>query len=343
MKTIYSAEHALHHGRGELTDGYLMPVVETPARAEMILARIREVGLGAVLAPRDFGRLPLAAVHDGAYLDFLEGAWDAWRAEHGEACDALPLIWPVRTLRALPPDHIDGRLGYYAMDAGTPITAGTWRAARASANVALTAASLVRDGAPAAFALGRPPGHHAAADLLGGYCFLNNAAIAAQWLREEGAERVAILDIDYHHGNGTQAIFSERSDVLFVSVHADPRQEFPYFLGHADETGDGSGEGFTANFPLAWGSTWATYAEALEAACRRVDAFGPDVLVVSLGVDTFEGDPISRFRLGSDAFPRIGARLAALRRPTALIMEGGYAVADIGVNTVGVLTGFEGE
>ncbi|RDD63113.1 histone deacetylase family protein [Ferruginivarius sediminum] len=342
MKTVYSENHHRQHGRGELTDGYLMPVVEKPERAEMILARVKAEGLGEVVAPHDFGREPLAAVHDAGYLDFLENAWDAWEAEHGGERDALPLIWPVRTLRQARPENIDGKIGYYAMDAGTPITAGTWQAATTSAKVSLTAASLVHAGAPSAFALGRPPGHHAAADLLGGYCFLNNAAIAAQWLRDQGVPRVAILDVDYHHGNGTQAIFDDRADVFFASIHADPRQEFPYFLGHADETGSGAGEGHTANFPLPWGTEWPAYAEALDAACRRIEDYGPDVLVVSLGVDTFERDPISRFRLSSGEFPRIGARLAGLKRPTVFVMEGGYAVEEIGVNALGVLAAFEG-
>lgn len=340
MKIVFSEAQRLHHGRGELTDGHLMPVVEMPRRADMILERAREVGLGEVIAPEDHGRAPLEAVHASDYLDFLETAWSAWEAERGGARDALPLIWPVRSLRNLRPEHIDGQLGYYAMDAGTPITEHTWVSASASANTAVSGAALIAGGDRTAFALCRPPGHHAARDQLGGYCFLNNAAIAAQWLRDQGSGRVAVLDVDYHHGNGTQAIFDDRADVLFVSIHADPRQEFPYFLGHADERGSGAGEGYTLNLPLAWGSDWGTYATALDAACARIHDFAPDVLVLSLGVDTFERDPISRFKLTGDAFPRIGARLAALGLPTLFVMEGGYAVEEIGVNAVGVLTGF---
>ncbi len=341
MNIVFSDEQRLHHGRGELGDGRLMPVVEMPRRAEMILARAREVGLGEVIAPEDYGRAPLEAVHAPDYLDFLETAWNDWEAEHGGEHDALPLIWPVRSLRNVPPDHIDGRLGYYALGATTPITAHTWRSATASANTALSAAALLAEGERAAFALCRPPGHHATRDQLGGYCFLNNAAIAAEWLRERGSARVAVLDVDYHHGNGTQAIFYDRPDVLFISTHADPRQEFPYFLGYSDECGAGAGEGFNLNLPLAWGSDWTAFAPALEAATSRIADFAPEVLVVSLGVDTFERDPISRFKLTSDAFPRVGAKLAALGLPTLFVMEGGYAVEEVGVNAVGVLTGFE--
>ena len=158
------------------------------------------------------------------------------------------------------PDYIDGRLGYYSFDAGVPITAGTWDAVQASADVALSGARTILDGATAAFSLCRPPGHHAASSAMGGYCYLNNAAIAAQYLVDQGRARVAILDVDYHHGNGTQEIFYERADVLFVSLHADPRVEYPYFLGHADERGAGAGLGFTRNYPLPFGTAWPTYA-----------------------------------------------------------------------------------
>jgi acetoin utilization deacetylase AcuC-like enzyme len=342
VRIVYSEDHVHQHGRGELTDGMLMPVVEKPARAEMVLKRAQAVGLGDVIPPRDFGLEALARIHRPDYLAFLENAWAEWAAERGSETDCLPLIWPVRNLRAVCPEHIDGKVSYYALDAGTPITPGTWTAATASANVALTAAELVADGAGSAFALGRPPGHHATADQLGGYCFLNNAALAAQRLLDRGAERVAVLDVDYHHGNGTQAIFDDRADVLFCSLHADPKQEFPYFLGHADETGVGAGEGYTVNAPLPWGTTAQAWMAALEGLCRRIADYGPDALVVSLGVDTYADDPISRFALDTPDFPPIGARLAKLALPTVFVMEGGYAVEEIGHNAVGVLQGFDG-
>ncbi len=342
MKTIYSPEHRLQQGRGELNDGQLMPCFEKPERAELVLARVRDQALGEVLPPRTFGRAPLARVHADNYLSFLETAWDAWVAEHGDAHDALPLIWPVRGFRSIEPENIDGKLSYFSCDAGTPITAGTWRAATASANVALTSQALVAEGERGVFALCRPPGHHAAADYCGGYCFLNNAAIAAQAFRDAGAARVAVLDVDYHHGNGTQSIFYRRRDILTLSLHSDPAHEFPYFLGHADEPGEGEGEGFNVNYPLPWGTDYDRWSAALEDACGRLAEYAPEALVVALGVDTFKGDPISRFQLDSDDYPRIGERIARLGLPTLFVMEGGYAVESIGVNAVNVLTGFDG-
>jgi acetoin utilization deacetylase AcuC-like enzyme len=339
--TIYSDLHRRHHGNAELIDGQMKPCFEMPRRAEMILARVREVGLGDVREPQRFGEAPVRRVHSDGFVDFLASAWRDWTAE-GRTHDALPLVWPVRSLRGdRVPDFIDGKLGYYSFDAGVPITAGTWEAVQASADVAVTGARAIVDGAASAFALCRPPGHHAATAAMGGYCYLNNAAIATQYLIDQGPRaRVAILDVDYHHGNGTQEIFYDRGDVLVVSLHADPRVEYPYFLGHADERGDGAGIGFTRNYPLPFGTAWDTYAPALDAACRVIEAFGPDALVVSLGVDSYEHDPISQFRLTIGDFPRIGARIAAIRRPTLFVMEGGYAVEAIGVNAVNVLTGF---
>jgi acetoin utilization deacetylase AcuC-like enzyme len=339
--TVYSDRHRRHHGHGELIDGQMMPCFEMPRRADMILARVREVGLGEVVAPRAFGLDAVRRVHDAGFVAFLASAWTDWTAL-GRVNDALPLVWPVPGLRHdRVPAHVDGRLGFYSMDAGVPITAGTWEAVQAGADVALTGAQTLVDGATMAFALCRPPGHHAAAAAMGGYCYLNNAAIAAQYLRDHGCGRVAVLDVDYHHGNGTQSIFYARPDVLFVSLHADPRTEYPYFLGHADERGTGAGTGCTANYPLPQGTTWDGYGAALASACELVRAYAPDALVVSLGVDTYVHDPISRFALTSDDFSRVGERLAGIGRPTLFVMEGGYAVDAIGVNAVNVLTGFE--
>jgi acetoin utilization deacetylase AcuC-like enzyme len=341
MRTVYSERHLLQDGKAELIDGKLMACFEKPERALLVIARVREVGLGEVIEPADPGLAPLRRVHAANFLDFLEHAWDEWVVAHG-AYDALPLCWPTRHLRQIEPASIDGKLSYFSFDAGTPITAGTWQAALSSADVALTGVDLIAGGDErAAFALCRPPGHHAASDCYGGYCFLNNAAIAAQALCDRGAARVAILDIDYHHGNGTQAIFYERAEVLFLSLHGDPRQEFPFFLGHADETGAGAGAGYNHNYPLPWGTGFEPWSEALEDACRRIESHRPDALVVSLGVDTFKDDPISQFELASADFSTIGARLSRLGLPTLFVMEGGYAIAPIGINAVNVLTAFE--
>jgi acetoin utilization deacetylase AcuC-like enzyme len=342
MLTIYSDDHALQDGKAELVDGKLVPCFEMPRRAFLIRDRVREVGLGEIRAPQAFGRGPAERVHSKDFVEFLATAWERWTAT-GRTYDALPWMWPTRHLRQIRPERIDALMGYYSFDAGTPLTAGTWQAVRSSADVAVTGAKLLAEGGqPAVFALCRPPGHHAAADLYGGYCFLNNAAIAAQYLIDGGAERVAILDVDYHHGNGTQAIFYDRPDVLFLSLHGDPQQEYPFFLGWADERGAGAGEGCNVNYPLPWGTGFAAWAEALDDACRRVADYAPDVLIVSLGVDTFKDDPISRFRLESDDFTRYGARIAQLGLPTLFVMEGGYAVEQVGVNAVNVLQGFSG-
>jgi acetoin utilization deacetylase AcuC-like enzyme len=343
MLTIYSEDHALQEGRVELVDGRLVPCFEMPRRAYLVRDRIRDVGLGEILPPKSFGRAPLERVHRPDFVEFLATAWDRWSAT-GRAYDALPWMWPTRYFRRTRPDRIDGQMGYYSFDAGTPITSGTWRAAQASADVALTAAEILGNGThPAVFALCRPPGHHAAADLYGGYCFLNNAAVAAQYLIDGGAERVAILDVDYHHGNGTQAIFYDRPDVLFLSLHGDPNEEYPFFLGWADERGLGDGEGYNVNYPLPSGTSFPAWAAALDDACRRVVDFAPDMLVVSLGVDTFKDDPISKFRLESEDFTTYGTRLARLGLRTLFVMEGGYAVEQIGINAVNVLQGFEGD
>ena len=341
--TVYSGDHALQAGHVELIGGELVPCYEKPERAEIVLARVREVGLGEVVPPEPFGRKPLLRVHDGRFLDFLETAWESWVCAHGEK-DALPMNWAVRTLRQKVPRAIDGKLGYYCLDAATPITKGTWRAATAAAETALTAASLIAGGARgqrSAFALTRPPGHHASSDLYGGYCFLNNAAIAAQSLLDGGAARVAIFDVDYHHGNGTQSIFYARGDVLFVSIHGDPMDEFPYFLGYADETGEGKGEGANVNYPLPWGTEASAWLDALTEGAKRISAFAPDALVVSLGLDTYKEDPISHFLLASDDYLEIGRRIARLDLPSVFVLEGGYAIAALGVNAVNVLSGFE--
>ncbi|KAB0638518.1 acetylpolyamine aminohydrolase [Burkholderia stagnalis] len=342
MLTIYSSDHQLHRGV-ELKDGAITDSFENPLRAETVLAQVRASGLGDVVAPRAFDRACYAGAHSRRYVDFLAGAWDEWRAT-GRTCQALPLVWPVRAMPsgATPPAFIDGKLGFFAMDAGSPINAGTWAAASASANSALTGAELLSNGTRAAFALCRPPGHHAGREYMGGYCYLNNAAIAAQHAIARGAARVAVLDVDFHHGNGTQDIFYDRADVLFVSIHGEPPVSYPYFSGYADERGTGAGEGFNLNLPLPKGTAWSGYDAALGRAAAAIAAHAPDVLVVSLGVDTFEHDPISHFRLRSQDYLRIGEALARLSLPTLFVMEGGYMVDEIGINAVNVLLGFEG-
>jgi len=339
--TVYSPQHRLRDARTELSDGRLIPPFERPERAERVLARVRESGLGPVEPPRAFGLNPLRRIHDPAFLDFLEHAWSEWTAA-GFPGEAIPSIWPARETVTRPPRNITAKLGTYALAAETSITAGTWEAARAAADVALTAGAAVAEGAPAAFALCRPPGHHAARDLYGGYCFLNNAALTAQAFLDGGAGRVAVLDVDFHHGNGTQSIFYGRADVLFLSLHGDPDLAFPFFWGRREETGAGPGEGATGNYPLPPGTAYDRWGEALEDACRRIAAFAPDALVVSLGVDAYKDDPISFFALETEDYLRCGTRIAGLGLPSVFVMEGGYDLETLGANTVAVLMGFEG-
>lgn len=341
MKTVFSPKHAGHSGQLEVISGALVPGFEKPSRAEIIRARIDAVKLGPVSEPVEHDLSFARRVHRGDYVDFLPEVWPMWEASGRSGC-AFPFAWPTRGLRNdVRPESIDALLGFYSFDAGASFVAGTWEAIKSSYDTALTAAALVKEGERSVFALCRPPGHHAGTAFMGGYCYINNAAVAAQWFIDQGASRVAILDVDYHHGNGTQEIFYARDDVAVFNLHGDPMTEFPYFLGHADERGEGAGEGFNFNYPMPFGTGWDAWNASLEDACRKLADYGPDIVVVSLGVDTFEKDPISQFKLASVDYPKIGARIKALGLPTLFVMEGGYAVEEIGVNAVGVLTGFE--
>jgi acetoin utilization deacetylase AcuC-like enzyme len=339
MKIVYSDSHRLHFPKGELSGGLFVKPFERPSRIDHILRELKKRGLTELLPPSPLDMKPVRKIHDKGYLQFLETAWREWQTA-GYRGEIIPTGYPNRGLRQRLPRHIDGKAGYYSHSIETCITAGTWEAAKSSAAVALTAQKIVSGGAASAFALCRPPGHHAHHDLYGGYCFLNNAAIAAQGFRDGGADRLAILDVDFHHGNGTQDIFYSRKDVLFCSLHGAPEDAYPYFLGYKDETGRNEGEGYNFNFPMPPGTGFEVWRRALNAACRKISSFGPDALVVSLGVDTFKDDPISFFKLTSADFTAYGARIAKLKVPTLFVMEGGYAIDAIGVNTVNVLEGF---
>jgi len=341
MKTIYNAAHAQHRAGHEFFRGEKVPAFEKPERADWVLAAAQKANLGEILAPVAHDDAAILRVHSKAYVDFLRGAHAEYLSLGGSG-DAFPATWPIRGMRSdVEPKNFAARMGLYSFDAGSPLTAGTWAATRAGADCALTAVDLLNAGEQGTFVLTRPPGHHAGRDFFGGYCFLNHAAIAAQALRDSGCARVAILDVDYHHGNGTQDIFYTRNDIFFASIHGDPLTEYPFYLGHADEEGAGLGAGFNLNLPLAAGSPVDEWFAALDRALSRIAAFKPDALVVSLGVDTFEGDPISHFKLKTSDYPGMGQRIARLKLPTLFAMEGGYAVAEIGDNVVGVLSGYE--
>ena len=334
MRIFWDPRQLAHAPALELHNGAFVPYGERPGRAEGMLAAI-----GPTEAPADFGEAPLLRVHPRDYLDFLWSAWADWRAA-GRPGDAAGYAWPVVRRRPLDLDRIDARLGRYSFDASTPIAEGTWLSAYWSAQSALAGMDALLAGERAACALCRPPGHHAGADYMGGYCYLNNAAIAAEAAVAAGRGRVAILDVDYHHGNGTQDIFWERGDVLFASIHADPRTDYPFYWGHADETGEGAGEGATLNLPLPQGAGRDAYLPALDTALARIAEFGPALLICSYGADTFAGDPISSFTLATSDYPELARRIAALGLPTLVVMEGGYAVDALGANLAAFLSGF---
>ncbi len=334
MRCFYDPAQAAHAPAQELHNGAFMAYAETPARIDAILRAI-----GATELPTGYGIAPIEAVHPRAYLDVLRQAPALWQAA-GRPGDAIPYTFPVVGRRPLTLSRIDALLGAHAFDATTPITADTWRAVYASAQCALAATHAVLAGERAAFALCRPPGHHAGADYFGGYCHLNTAAIAAQAARDAGVARVAILDIDYHHGNGTQDVFWERGDVFYASVHADPATDYPFYWGHADERGEGAGAGTTLNLPLPHGTRLDAFRAAQAKALDAIARFAPGLLVVSFGADTWEGDPISHFALTTPDYRLLARDIAACGWPTAIVMEGGYAVDALGYNVASFLSGF---
>jgi acetoin utilization deacetylase AcuC-like enzyme len=271
-------------------------------------------------------------VHDQDYIDFLGSCWSEWLAS--EARDKTVLLPATFALRRHlhTPTGLLGKAGYYLMDLSACIVEGTYRAALASANCALSAAEAVSKGDRVAFALCRPPGHHAGKDYAGGYCFINNAAAAANWLSSRG--KVSLLDIDYHCGNGTQDIFYDRSDVLTISIHANPDFEYPHFWGYANETGAGTGTGFHKNFPLEKGTDDRLYLSVLEEALGLIRSYSPGYLVVSAGMDIYADDPLGTIKVTTDGIAEIGKRIASLRLPTVVVMEGGYANDVLGTNVV---------
>lgn len=334
MRIFFDSRQLAHAPARELHNGGWTDHVEMPLRAESIVA-----ALGETERPRDHGEGPILAVHDAGYVDFLRTGAAQWAAA-GRPGDAIGYVWPVRGRRSLALSRIDAQLGRYSFDAATPLTPKAWDASYWSVQAALTALDAVLAGDPAAFALCRPPGHHAGADYLGGYCYLNQAAVVAQAARDAGTERVAILDIDYHHGNGTQDIFWERGDVFYASVHADPTTDYPFYWGHADERGEGAGKGTTLNLPLPHGTNLPAFRAAQGQALDGIEAFDPDLLIVSFGADTFGEDPISDFRLGTGDYACLAQDIAARGWPTVIVMEGGYAGEALGRNVASFLSGF---
>ncbi|WP_192253616.1 histone deacetylase family protein [Mesorhizobium caraganae] len=340
MKAFFAEEQKRHDPKAFLSSGAPQPNPEQPERAERLLAGARATGL-TIERPRDHGLGPVAAVHTPEYLAFLEHIFARWQRIEGASAEVIPNIHPLARDGAYPASAV-GQAGYHMADTACPISAETWQSALWSAWSAVEAAEAVISGAPAAYALCRPPGHHAFADVAGGFCFINNSAVAAQVLRKQAA-RVAILDVDLHHGNGTQGIFYARPDVLTVSLHADPVRFYPFFWGHADERGEGPGLGYNFNLPLPRKSADAAFLEALGVAFQRIRAFAPDALVVALGLDAFEGDPFGGLSVTTPGFSRIGEAIGKLGLPTVIVQEGGYLCDALGDNLTAFLTGFGGK
>ena len=334
MRSFFDDRQLCHAPDTELHNGAFVRYAEHGGRVASILAAI-----GPTEPAVDHGGSPLARIHDADYLEFLQSAHAQWRAA-GRSGDAFGYAWPVVRRRPLALDRIDAKLGLYSYDSSSPIAAGTWDSAYWSAQSALTALDAVLQGERAAFALCRPPGHHSGAGYLGGYCHINSAAVAAQAARDAGYARVAILDIDYHHGNGTQSIFYEHPSVLFCSLHAHPDDDYPYYWGEADELGAGPGLGFNRNWPLPQGIGDDAYLAVLDEALAVVRGFDPAYLVVSVGFDTAVDDPVGGFRLTPAGLGAVGQRLKALERPTVLVQEGGYLLERLGENALAFLEPF---
>jgi acetoin utilization deacetylase AcuC-like enzyme len=353
MQVVYSPAHLAHDVTLETSMGMPVPAYEVAERAERIRHALEADGSFPFVSPNDHGDAPILAVHDPGLLRFLEVAWSELRAQGIDRPFLSADTYPNRSMfegmsdgaiAALvrEPRHAAGRAGYWGLDSAAPLVAGTYPAARAAVDVALTAVDLVLGGAQAAYGLCRPPGHHAARSMYGGYCFFNNAAIAAEAIVGATGERVAILDLDYHHGNGSQQIFWRRGDVRYVSIHADPDRQYPFFLGRADETGEGDGAGENLNIPLPAGVANDAYLVAVDRALEAIAAVSGSVVVVSLGFDTYGLDPLGDFALTTDVYHEIGRRTAALGRRLVVLQEGGYHRPSLGENARAWLRGVEG-
>jgi acetoin utilization deacetylase AcuC-like enzyme len=340
MITVFDQTQRSHAPREFIVSGRPQPIPETPGRIDMLLEGVRRIGGPLVSPPEIFGGT-LASVHDRRYIQFLSTLWDRWSRIPDAAATPSANVFALGRETLVPvgyPDSVVGQCGYHLGDGSCPVTTQTWEAARASAATAAHGASLILNGERLVYALCRPPGHHAAADVAAGFCYFNNAAIAAERLTRAG-RKAAILDIDVHHGNGTEAIFYDRADVLTVSIHAHPKRFYPFFWGYAEEVGRGAGEGFNLNLPLERGTTIKPYATALEFALQRIADFAPDVLVLAAGLDIAVDDPFRGFAIATPDFAMIGRMIAELRRPVLVVQEGGNPSPSLGANLASLLEG----
>jgi acetoin utilization deacetylase AcuC-like enzyme len=339
VKVVYSEEQKFHYPKHFLVNGIMQANPEMPERCDRLLAGALDAECSRV-SPMVYGLQEIGRIHSGRYLEFLELAFTRWSRIEGGAEVVTPNIHPTDRDCAYPASVV-AQAGFHMADLACPLSAESWHSICWSAWTAIHAAKLVKAGEKAAYALCRPPGHHAFAEVAGGFCFLNNSAIGAQVLLDK-FPRVAILDVDLHHGNGTQGIFYERDDVLTVSIHADPIRFYPFFWGNADEQGKGTGRGFNLNLPLPRGSGDEVFLASLDIALERIKVYQPAALVIALGLDAFEGDPFGGLAVSTAGFNRIGGRIGAeLELPTLIVQEGGYLCDELGTNLTAFLRGFE--
>lgn len=340
MRTIFSPNHLLHDTAPLWSQSGPFAFDEVPARVEVIRLAVDAAGLGSLLPPQDHGLEPILAIHTSEFVAFLQSAFATFLSRTGRSDPVIPEAFSVSPVRVAS-RHPIALAGRYSFGVDSPILAGTWQAAYESAQCALTAADDLLAGHRAAYALCRPPGHHASADLYGGFCYLNNAAIAARYLQHQGkSDRVAILDIDYHHGNGTQELFYSDPSVLFCSLHASPEDAYPYFWGSTAETGDGLGQGYNHNWPLPQKIGDLGYLDALAEALMKIERFTPACLIVSLGLDIALGDKLGGFCITEQGFHKIGRRIASVGIPTLIVQEGGYHLETLGASAIAFLYNF---
>jgi acetoin utilization deacetylase AcuC-like enzyme len=339
MKAVFSAAQLGHAPSRFLSKGHIVSYPESPERARALLEGARQAGAD-IFASRRYGEEAFLSVHNPRYVEFLKAAHHDWSQIEGSAPELMaslrPLVQPLNNSQ-----HIMARAGRFLMDFSCAITAKTWSSVSNSAMTALTAADLSLKGEQVVYALCRPPGHHAYANRAGGFCYLNNSALAAEQLRTMH-ERVAILDIDVHHGNGTQAIFYKRSDVLTVSIHADPDSFYPFYWGSAEEEGEGEGQGYNLNLPVAVGSGDDVWLRELDLALAKIDSFNPGALVIALGLDAHESDPLKGGSVTQAGFARIAEQIASLGLPSVIVQEGGYLTEHLADNLAMFLTAYEG-